>query len=120
MRMHLVLAAVSSDSRGMKAEPRFPSDPFTARHSAALGITPYQLRRAVDDGSVRRALRGGYVRADVPDTQQTRIAVAKLVIGPTSVARDRLAAWLHDIDVLEYDELVRLPPLETCVLRGHE
>lgn len=65
-------------------------------------------------------LRGVYVRVDVPDSIELRCRAASLVIRPGSVVRDRTAAWLHGIDVLEYHELEILPPLETCVGRWRE
>jgi hypothetical protein len=100
--------------------PALPPHPFTTAEARSLGITDSQLRHAVERGEIRRVIRGVYVPSDVPDDQRTRCAAAKLVLSPTSVARDRTAAWLLGIDVLEYDELVDVPPIETCVLRGTE
>ena len=80
-------------------------------------------RRRVDDlvkrHELRRILRNVYVRADVPDTLETRAAAALLVISPYAVICDRTAAWLHGIDTFDYRELEILPPIETYVMRGH-
>ncbi len=64
-------------------------------------------------------LRGVYLRADVPDTPETRARAAALVISPFAVVCDRTAAWLHGVSTFDYHELEILPPLETFVLRGH-
>ena len=99
--------------------PSFPRQPFTTGQAYALDVTRGMLRRALADHTIRRVVRGVYVRAEIQDSQQLRLAAARLVIGASSVARDRTAAWLLDVDVMDYDELDNLPPLETCVLPDH-
>jgi len=53
-------------------------------------------------------------------TELVRAQVAALVLGPTAVLCDRTAAWVLGVDCLAYAELDAPPPLESCVLRGHE
>lgn len=96
-----------------------PTGPFLARDLLASGWSSRQLKAAVRDVVVRRVLRGVYVRADVPDSIETRARAAALVTSPASVLVDRTAAWLHGIDVLGWHEKEILPPLECFVLRGH-
>jgi hypothetical protein len=95
----------------------FPREPFTTAGAHAAGINRKRLRSALRDGLIRRVLHGVYLRADQPDTVETRAACAALVVAPGSVLRDRTAAWVHGVDVLTYAEHDLLPPLETCVAR---
>ena len=62
---------------------------------------------------------GVYVRADLPESIELRAAAVALVVSPHSIICDRTAAWLHGVDVFGYGDLEVLPPVETCVLRGH-
>jgi len=95
----------------------FPAHPFTA---ATAPCTRARLRRAVASREVVRPLRGAYLRADVELTPLVRAQVAALVVGPTAVLCDRTAAWVLGVDCLRYAELDVTPPLEACVLSGHE
>jgi hypothetical protein len=95
----------------------FPITPFTA---ATAPCTRARLRRAIESREVIRPIRGGYLRADVELTAASRAQVAALVMGPTSVICDRTAAWVLGVDCMRYAELDVPPPLESCVLRGHE
>ncbi|MCW2781195.1 MAG: hypothetical protein JWR35_1644 [Marmoricola sp.] len=97
----------------------FPNHAFTYPQAAALGFTRRQIDDAVRNRIVRRVLRNVYLRADVPDTVESRVAAATLVISEHSVACDRTAAWIHGVDVVAYRETEILPPLETYVLRWH-
>jgi hypothetical protein len=63
-------------------------------------------------------LHGVYQRSDAPDTLESRIEAARLVLTPGVVFCDRTAAWLHGVDVFDYRELEILPPLECVVVRG--
>lgn len=103
----------------MMVPASLPDGPFTWPQARKRGVTRHQLEAALSDRTIRRVLRNVYVRSDVPDTQLLRCQAARLVISPFAVVCDRTAAWLHDVDVLEYRELEILPPLETYVLRGH-
>jgi hypothetical protein len=89
----------------------FPTRPFTTSIARELGFSEKQLGVAVGRGILRRVLRGVYLRADLPDTVETRAACASLVITPGSVLRDRTAAWVHGVDVLTLAEHEVLPPI---------
>ncbi|HEY7043230.1 MAG TPA: hypothetical protein VH419_06140 [Nocardioidaceae bacterium] len=93
--------------------------PFTLTMASQAGLTPDRLRRLVEDGAVRRVVRGVYVTNSIPDTVLLRAQAAALVISPATVLCDRTAAWLHGIDVFRWAERDVLPTLETFVLRYH-
>lgn len=95
----------------------FPDVPFSTAQAEAQGISRKRLVTATSTGAIRRVLRGVYVRAEVPDTVESRAACAALVIAPGSVVRDRTAAWIHGVDVFTHPEHEVLPPIETCVGR---
>jgi hypothetical protein len=95
----------------------FPPTPFT---SATAPCTRARLRKAIESREVIRPIRGAYLRSDVELTEIARAQVAALVIGPTAVLCDRTAAWVLGVDCMSYAELDGPPPLESCVLRGHE
>lgn len=103
----------------MMSAPVFPEDPFTWPQAQALGITRRRLDDAVRCRAVRRVTRGVYVRADIPDTTEVRVAALALVLNPFTVICDRTAAWVFGVDVFHYRELDLTPPLETSALRGH-
>lgn len=96
-----------------------PLEPFTAAALPDLGLTPRELRRALEQRRVRRLVRGVYVDAGVTDSIQLRAAALLLVVNDTQVIVDRTAAWLHGIDAYSSAELEAGPPVETCALRGH-
>jgi hypothetical protein len=93
--------------------------PFTWQMAREDGMTRRRLERLLHDHEVRRVLQGVYVRADVPDTVELRVAAARLVLRPFVVVGGRTAAWLLGVDTFDYRELEILPPLETYALRGH-
>ncbi|MGH3412834.1 MAG: type IV toxin-antitoxin system AbiEi family antitoxin domain-containing protein [Marmoricola sp.] len=97
----------------------FHDRPFTYREARAAGLTSKRLAHAVRTGVLRRVLHGVYVRADVQDTVEIRATAAALVVSPHSVVCDRTAAWLYRVDVFGYSDHEILPPIETCVYRGH-
>lgn len=99
--------------------PEFPDEPFSCHDIERLGISRRRLRDALSSGALRRVVTGVYVRTDLPDTIELRAAAVAMVVSPHSVVCDRTAAWLHGIDVFGYGDLEVLPPVETCVLRGH-
>lgn len=103
----------------MMLPPVIPDVPFTWSDLRRRGFSRDRLDELVTNRLVRRVLRNVYVRADVPDTMLVRARCAALVVSSFSVVRDRTAAWLLGVDTFEYHELEILPPLETCVLRGH-
>ncbi len=104
----------------MTTEPHFRDVPFTKQQALAAGMSHWRLEQALANSDVRRVLRGVYVRSDVPDSIELRCRASAFVIRPGSVVRDRTAAWLHGVDVLEHHELEILPPSETCVGRWRE
>jgi hypothetical protein len=110
---------MSRHSGAMMLPPEIPKTPFTWPQAKDLGISRRRLDQLVATHQVRRALTGVYVRADVEDTPLCRVRCAALVVSPFTVVRDRTAAWLLGVDTFAYHELDILPPLETCVLRGH-
>lgn len=103
----------------MQIRREFPTVPFTARQARALGWRSDELTTAVRERRLVRPFTGVYLRADARLDQLTRAQAAALVISPHAVLCDRTAAWIFGVDVFRYAELDVVPPLETCVLRGH-
>lgn len=100
--------------------PRLPETPFTTAEALALGFTRNELSSLVTTQVLRRPFSGVYLRADLPDTVETRAQAAGRVMSPHSVLCDRTAAWFHGVDVFRYAELETVPALESFVLRGHD
>jgi hypothetical protein len=100
--------------------PSLPDSPFTWPTAHAAGLRRSQLDAALAEGSVVRLLHGVYASADVAVDTALRAKGVALVVSPYSVVRDRTAAWLWGVECHEHAELDGTPPLETCVLRGHE
>lgn len=98
----------------------FPDRPFTTREAKVFGFTARQLGVAVQSGGLRRVVHGVYAPSSLPDTHESRVAAVALVVSPFSVVCDRTAAWLHGIDAFGHADQELLPPVETCVLRGHQ
>ncbi|MGZ5417795.1 MAG: DUF559 domain-containing protein [Nocardioides sp.] len=95
-----------------------PPTPFTVRQALERGMSRRALDELVATHEIRRVLTGVYVRSDLPDTIELRVASAKLVFPPFVVLCDRTAAWIWGVDTFDYLELEFLPPLETWSLRG--
>jgi hypothetical protein len=89
-----------------------PAHPFRYDSLATLGLSPRQLRNAVDQGLVRRLLTGVYADGSLPDDTTLRARAAALVVAPGAVVCDRSAAWLHGIDVFDPGQRARTPLLE--------
>lgn len=104
----------------MHDEPRFPDGPFTWPMARDQGISRPDLDRAVAEGRLVRPLLGVYVDADLELTPLGRARAAGLVVSAHTVVRDRTAAWIWGVECFWFAELDGTPPLETCVLRGHE
>jgi hypothetical protein len=100
-------------------ELEIPPTPFTWSMAKESGWDRHRLNDLLARRQLRRVLRGVYVRADQPDSPDLRARAAHLVLSPHAVACDRTAAWLWGVDTFEYRELEIIPPLESCVLRGH-
>lgn len=79
---------------------QLPTHPLTATDLTRLGVSPRALRRLLEDGELRRVVRGVYCRADLPDTVELRAQSLARVLPPGSVVCDRTAAWIWGIDVL--------------------
>jgi hypothetical protein len=95
----------------------YPDHPFTTAQAESAGVSRKRLRAAVSSGTVRRVIRGVYVRADIEDTPSLRAACAVLVVAAGSVVRDRTAAWIHGVDAFTHAEHEVLAPVESCVPR---
>jgi hypothetical protein len=75
-------------------------DVFTTAQWRASGRSLGSLTRAVDDGAVRRVLRGVYAWCDVPDSAEHRARAIMLVRPHETVVARVMAAWLSEVDVL--------------------
>lgn len=79
----------------MPRDPRRPAElcagPFTVQTAAAHGVTRTMLRGR----AWRPLLRGVYVDARLPVTDDLRLAALRLVMPQDAVATHQLAAWLH-------------------------
>lgn len=95
-----------------------PREPFTLAALPDLGLTPRQLRDAVEAGRVHRVLQGVYADAAATMSIELRTAALRLVVDETQVIVDRTAAWLHGIDTYAAVELAAGPLVEMCALRG--
>lgn len=93
--------------------------PFTAQQAAEAGVSPWSLRRWLDDGTVRRVLQGVYCPGTVADSLVVRAQCSALVLPAHSVIVERSAAWLHGIDLHDPDERFTVPRLEVISLRGN-
>jgi hypothetical protein len=79
-------------------DDRFPlptDGPFTTAQAQRAGVHKRLLTRLVDDGLLRRPLRGVYVATQVPDSLQLRVKALSLVVPRGSAATDWTACWLH-------------------------
>ena len=100
----------------MPVDDSFPDKILTTPAAEALGYSRQQLAAAVDNGVLRRCMRGVYVPSGWPDDLEHRARAAAAVLGAGRVFVDRTAAWLHGIDVLGFAERENLPSIETAVL----
>jgi hypothetical protein len=114
-----VEARLGCDQRAAMTELEIPPSPFTWAMAKEWGWTRRRLEALLARRELRRVLRNVYVRADQPDSPELRARAAHLVLSPVAVACDRTAAWLWGVDTFEYRELEVIPPVESCVLRGH-
>jgi hypothetical protein len=80
---------------------RFPDTPFVRADLDAHGLTPQDLRSALEAREVTRLLRGVYAAAGLADTVQLRATAAALVLRPGVVVCDHSAAWLHGVDAFD-------------------
>lgn len=92
--------------------------PFTAAMAGELGVDRDRLRRWVKGGQVRMLMYGVYVAASTADSLDLRARAAALVLPPHAVVADRCAAWLHDVDVLDFEERDVIPELDAVSRDG--
>ncbi|RLV49563.1 hypothetical protein D9V37_06460 [Nocardioides mangrovicus] len=78
-----------------------PDDaPFTAEQVAQVGMGDRHVTRLLMAGSLRRLVKGVYVRADVEDSLALRCAAVRLVVPDDAVVTDRTAGWLHGAEMV--------------------
>lgn len=91
-------AHVDRQTQTLHREGLLPVDrPFSARD---VRVSPQVLAALVEQGHLRRVVRGVFVAASVRDTLGLRARALSLVVPPEAVVTDRTAAWLHGVDVL--------------------
>lgn len=88
--------------------------PFTRRQALDGGIDPRQLRALVDQGLLRKVLRGVYAASQAPDSVLFRARSLALVVPDCAVVTDRTAAWLHGVPILERGAHLAAPPISVC------
>jgi hypothetical protein len=79
-------------------DDRFPlptDAPFTTAQARSAGVRRQVLTRLVEEGLLRRLLKGVYVATQVPDSLQMRVKALSLVVPRGSAATDWTACWLH-------------------------
>ncbi|GCD89830.1 DUF559 domain-containing protein [Nocardioides sp. LS1] len=101
-------------------ESIWPAHPFTLAALRERGLRPSDVRRGLRRGELSSPLRGVYLRSDVPDTLELRVAAVAQVVTPHHVVTDRTAAWLHGVDVHSFAEHDVPLQVEVCALRWHE
>lgn len=105
------------DSGGVLLGPRFPlplDTPFSRRQVIEAGIERRCLRDLVEEGLVRKVLRGVYAVTQAPDTVLFRAQALGLVIPECAVVTDRTAAWLHGVAILQRGAHLEAPPVSVC------
>lgn len=93
--------------------------PFTIAQAEQLGLTRRRIAKAADAGLLTRWMRGIYSESGLTDSLDLRASVVALATSEYHIITDRTAAWLHGVDAFAMDEHDVMPPIETCVLRGH-
>lgn len=88
--------------------------PFSRGQALAAGVDPRRLRELIDDGSLRRVLRGVYAARQAPDSVLFRTQALSLVVPDCAVVTDRTAAWLHGVPILERGAHLKAPPVSVC------
>lgn len=92
--------------------------PFTPRMAEAWGVSRAQLRAHVEQGLVRRVLRGVYAVAQAPDDIHLRAGALGLVVPRSAIVTDRTAAWLHGVPILPRTALRSTPPIQVFQSSG--
>ena len=105
------------DPAGFLLGGRFPlplGQPFTRTQALDAAVSARQLRALVEDGLVRRVVRGVYAAAQAPDSILFRAQALGLVVPACAVVTDRTAAWLHGVPILERGSHITAPPVSIC------
>lgn len=109
-----------ADPRPMTSSSGFDDQPFTAAMAREAGITRNCLHKMVASGELRKVLSHVYVAVSAKDYLDLRVAAAALVLPDHAVVVDRSAAWLHDVDILDFVELDLVPELDAVSIGGKE
>jgi hypothetical protein len=88
--------------------------PFTRERAVEEGIDPRRLRQLLDDGLIRRLLRGVYAVTQAADSVLFRAQALGLIVPACAVVTDRTAAWLHGVPILERGSHLTPPPISVC------
>lgn len=115
------------DKRKLLGQPWLDADfplpldrPFTtAEARAEAGLSYDDLRFLVDNGFLRRPIRGVYVAAQIGDSIKLRCECLRLVVPDDAVICDRHAGWLHGAEmVLAPNEHLNLAPIAVFLPPG--
>jgi very-short-patch-repair endonuclease len=99
--------------------PLPPDRPFTRAAALAAGVSRRVLDTLVEEGLVRRAVKGVYVGTHVADSVALRAECLRLVVPPDCVVVDRHAGWLHGAQmILAPGEHLELRPLSLFLPSG--
>src|SRR5688500_5063448 len=101
--------------------PEFPlplDQTFTTRAAQGAGVTRRTLATLVDDGYIRRLLRGVFVASHVPDSLLLRAHALRLVVPTDVVVVDWTAAWLFT-GMLPFGHHLSVPPVALFRPSGH-
>ena len=87
---------------------------FTRQHAREAGLNQRHLSALVEQGLLRRVLRGVYAATQAPDSVLFRAHALGLVVTECAVVTDRTAAWLHGVPILERGAHLEAPPISVC------
>jgi hypothetical protein len=97
-----------------------PRQPMTTSQVMELGFSRSDVRRMVEEGVLRRPLRGVYLSAEVLDSPASRAACAALLLPPESIVCDASAAWILGVDVYDQGVDERGVRLDVVAIDGHD
>ena len=100
---------------GHALDDRFPlpaTEPFTTESALRAGLAPRDLTSLVDEGLVRRVVKGVYVATAAGDSLALRVAALRLVVPEDCVVVDGHAGWLSGAEMtLAPGENIELRPV---------